>query len=166
MESLLTKVLGLGWHNYLTMIFLLCGASLVCTNWVITAAHCFLDPAENTLNLEPTRYRVMLGRNFRKYTVDERGSQSFIPARIFSHPEYSPAMNLHDVAMIGLPKAVRISDYVRPICLPSLAKKINDDLSRIVELNSNNVEGLAKNRKRKGQKNEDGEAANTWARRK
>ena len=44
-----------------------------------------------------------------------------VPNLIEPHPRFSYATNSHDIALIGIPRSVRFSEFIRPVCLPSIA---------------------------------------------
>lgn len=42
-----------------------------------------------------------------------------VPNLIEPHPRFSSATNSHDIALIGIPRSVRLSEFIKPVCLPA-----------------------------------------------
>ncbi|XP_016279616.1 tryptase-2-like isoform X1 [Monodelphis domestica] len=91
-----------------------CGASLIHSSWVLTAAHCFQDLAD-----DPSVWRVQLGSQSSK---SHKLSFSFLHARrvsrIILHPYYL-GWPPKDIALVKLQSPIFFMRSILPICLPS-----------------------------------------------
>ncbi|GAB6019517.1 hypothetical protein CHUAL_001093 [Chamberlinius hualienensis] len=92
----------------------MCGATLLNDQWLLSAAHCFYNEVDNY-------WTARLG-------MLRRGSQApyeqiFRTSHIIIHPQYVKVGFINDVALLRLETPVQFSDYVRPICLPSLSEE-------------------------------------------
>ncbi|XP_065661733.1 chymotrypsinogen B isoform X2 [Hydra vulgaris] len=91
-----------------------CGGAIINPLWIVTASHCLIrsEPLEvknldvvvgatNFLQLEPSRnvYRI---------------------AKAIRHPVFSMSHLKNDIALLKLQKPLLFSNYIRPVCLPSL----------------------------------------------
>ncbi|NXT79216.1 TMPSC protease, partial [Zapornia atra] len=96
-----------------------CGGVLVNEYSVLTAAHCV------TGRKDPYSWRAVLGvHNLRKHGAHaaKRSIKS-----ITVHPGFQRETLENDIALFELDPAVRYSDYIQPICLPSRLPPLADN---------------------------------------
>ncbi|KAI5644642.1 trypsin domain-containing protein [Phthorimaea operculella] len=109
-----------------------CGASLVSSNRLITAAHCWFDGIN-----QGWRFTVVLGSVF-LYGVDGMRIQT---SNVVLHPQWLMQLIRNDVAVIYLPFNVPFSSYIAPVALPSGAELQEDFVGSTVIISGFGLRG-------------------------
>ncbi|CAG9788349.1 unnamed protein product [Diatraea saccharalis] len=86
-----------------------CGSSLLSSNRLVTAAHCWFDGKN-----QGSQFTVVLGTN-----LLFQGGLRIPTSHVIMHPQWAPATLANDVAMIYLPFPVQFTTTVQPISLPN-----------------------------------------------
>ncbi|KAJ3598041.1 hypothetical protein NHX12_001555 [Muraenolepis orangiensis] len=91
-----------------------CGASIISSKWLLSAAHCFrtADPQNHVTS------------NWRTYSgMQDQLKQAGVLARglrsIISHPDYNSMTYDYDIALLELSQPLVLSNTIQPICLPA-----------------------------------------------
>ena len=106
------EVAALGDWNWMVLMRFngrfFCGASLINSRWLLTAAHCTSDRTSEPLTVE-------LGIH------DQYSPESWVVSRnierIINHPSYAPVSKRNDVALLKMSSRVSYGIMVGPVCL-------------------------------------------------
>ncbi|KAM4563762.1 suppressor of tumorigenicity 14 protein homolog [Odontesthes bonariensis] len=93
-----------------------CGASVLNSRWLLTAAHCVQD-SESQKYSRPDQWQAFLGLHVQGQTNEWMVKRNV--RRIVAHRDYNPHTYDNDIALMELDDAVELNQYIWPICLPS-----------------------------------------------
>ncbi|XP_065061581.1 mannan-binding lectin serine protease 1-like [Rhopilema esculentum] len=114
------NIAKVGSHPWIAAIHrndrIVCGGVLINDEWVLTAAHCITD-RRNARLMDQRQFSVSLGRHRRH----ENGVNIQISrvAQMIKHPHFNHTAFNADIGLIRLDRRAKMTDYVRPVCLPT-----------------------------------------------
>ncbi|XP_046879507.1 suppressor of tumorigenicity 14 protein homolog [Hypomesus transpacificus] len=93
-----------------------CGATLVGSRWLVSAAHCFQD--SDAIKYSDARsWRAYMG--MRVMNTGSNAAVTRLIRRIFLHTQYDQFTSDYDIALLELSAPIIFSELVQPVCVPA-----------------------------------------------
>ncbi|XP_016359176.1 suppressor of tumorigenicity 14 protein homolog isoform X1 [Sinocyclocheilus anshuiensis] len=93
-----------------------CGASLVASRWLVSAAHCFQD--SDAIKYSDARsWRAYMGMRVMNSVSNAAATRQI--RRIVLHSQYDQFTSDYDIALLELSAPVFFNELVQPICVPA-----------------------------------------------
>ncbi|XP_028972182.2 suppressor of tumorigenicity 14 protein homolog [Esox lucius] len=93
-----------------------CGAALVASRWLLSAAHCFQD--SDAIKYSDVRvWRAYMGMRVMNTALNAAATRTI--RRIVFHSQYDQFTSDYDIALLELSSPVYFSDLVQPVCVPA-----------------------------------------------
>nr|XP_021408295.1 acrosin [Lonchura striata domestica] len=105
-------------HPWIPGLKHLCGGSLISTQWVLTAAHCFDEVTDIS------RLYVVIGAT--QLTQPGPGAQVRSVKQVLMHQYYNPVDMSYDIALMELDHPVQCSPYIQLACVPDITLKVSE----------------------------------------
>ncbi|XP_044133564.1 transmembrane protease serine 11C-like [Bufo gargarizans] len=94
-----------------------CGASLISSSWLVTAAHCFSS------SRDVNSWTVVLG------TISLSTGSGLKLQNIIIHENYTSGEYQNDITLLQLSSPVKFTPYIQPVCLPDALDIFPDNSS-------------------------------------
>ncbi|XP_049605860.1 suppressor of tumorigenicity 14 protein isoform X3 [Syngnathus scovelli] len=95
-----------------------CGATLLATRWLVSAAHCFQD-SDAIKYSDPRSWRAYMGMRLMAAGKSAIAAASRPVRRIVPHPNYEQLTSDYDIALVELGAPVFFNELVQPVCVPA-----------------------------------------------
>ncbi|XDV47494.1 hypothetical protein PO909_017108 [Leuciscus waleckii] len=93
-----------------------CGASLVASRWLVSAAHCFQD--SDAIKYSDARsWRAYMGMRVMNSVSNAAATRQI--RRIVLHTQYDQFTSDYDIALLELSAPVFFNELVQPVCVPA-----------------------------------------------
>ncbi|KAG8450287.1 hypothetical protein GDO86_002803 [Hymenochirus boettgeri] len=96
-----------------------CGASLVTSEWLVSAAHCVYGR-----NMIPSNWKARIGLHSNLNVTQPQIVTRQID-QIVINPHYNKRTKDSDIIMMHLKVKVNFSDYIQPVCLPEIDQEFS-----------------------------------------
>lgn len=94
-----------------------CGASIISNKWLLSAAHCFIQPNAPDYK-ETSNWRTFSGLRD-QHSPDRSAIQERTLKTIITHPNYNQMSYDYDISLLELSQPLNFTNTVHPICLPA-----------------------------------------------
>ncbi|CAN7992754.1 unnamed protein product, partial [Ixodes hexagonus] len=104
----------------------LCGASIISSEWLLTAAHCLREGEKEAYRKKSKdEFKLRLGLTHRNNGSKQ---QEVFIREIIRHEGYNVTTHQNDIALLRLNQSISYNEFARPICLPPSQDRLSERL--------------------------------------